>query len=334
MEARKVQMTGGATYTVSLPKPWALEMKLKPGKMVFFERVGDALVLQAQRAGGREPRTRALEVQGGERREHVLRKLIGAYVTGYQFIELRFGSRQAAMARKVAREFTRMVIGAEVVEETGGRVLVQDLANPMELSADKCLRRMYMTVRAMAEDSIAALREGDLRRAQDVPPRDQDVDRLYWMVAKQYHLAVTDPGYMSAYGLREKLHHFSTVGKLLERIGDHAEKIALAVTQLEGRTPEGVFLEGVEEAMGGALEILERAFTALMADDLDQANEALDAWQALNQKLEGLSQEVGTVKGAPVLPLATVVDSLSRIGGYASDIAEVAINEVISQEEG
>lgn len=332
MEARKVQMTGGATYTVSLPKPWAKEMKLSPGEMVFFERMGDALVLRARQERTREPRTKVLQVEGGERREHVLRKLIGAYVTGYPFIELRFGARQAAMARKAAREFTRMVIGAEVVEETGGRVLVQDLASPMELSADKCLRRMYMTVRSMAEDSIAALREGDLHRAQDVPPRDQDVDRLYWMVAKQYHLAVTDPGYMAAYGLREKLHHFSTVGKLLERIGDHSEKIAAAVLQLEGKTPEAAFLEGVVEAMGAALGILEKAFTALMADDLDLANEALDGWKGLSERVEALSQAVSGVRDAPVLPLATVVDSLSRIGGYASDIAEVAINEVISQE--
>ncbi len=139
---------------------------------------------------------------------------------------------------------------------------------------------------------------------------------------------------MAAYELREKLHHFSTVGKLLERIGDHSEKIATSVLQLGGRKPEEAFLHRVEEALGLALEILEGAFTALMADDLDRANEALDGWKALNEKVEGLSQAVGGVRGAPVLPLATVVDSLSRIGGYASDIAEVAINDVISQEEG
>lgn len=334
MESRKVQMTGGATYTVSLPKPWAREMKLEPGELVFFERMGDDLVLRAHRGGTREARTKVLRVERGDRREHVLRKLIGAYITGYQFIELRFGSRQATMARQASREFTRMVIGAEVVEETGSRVLVQDLASPMELAADKCLRRMYMTVRAMAEDSIAALRAGDTRRAQDVPLRDQDVDRLHWMVAKQYHLAVTDPGYMAAYELREKLYHFSTVGKLLERIGDHSEKIATSVLQLEGARPAEEFVDRLEDALNLALEILEGAFTALMADNLEQANEALDRRKALDERMESLSQALGSVEEVPVLPLGTVVDSINRIGGYASDIAEVAINEVIAQEAG
>jgi len=30
IEVRKVQLTGGATYTVSLPKTWVDQMKLKP----------------------------------------------------------------------------------------------------------------------------------------------------------------------------------------------------------------------------------------------------------------------------------------------------------------
>ncbi|MFQ5986800.1 MAG: PhoU domain-containing protein [Thermoplasmata archaeon] len=332
MEARKVQMTGGATYTISLPKPWAREMKLKPGETVFFEQVGDTLVLRTSRGEVPEPRTKVLRVEGTEGPEHVLRKLIGAYVTGYQFIELRFGAGLAAEARRAAREFTRLVIGAEVVEETGKRVLIQDLANPMELSADKCLRRMYMTVRSMAEDSIAALHAGDPERAKDVPPRDEDVDRLYWMVAKQYHLAVADPSYMAAYGLRAKLHHFSTVAKLLERIGDHAEKIATAVVQLGTGPPESAFLTKVEDAVASALALLDKAFTSLMADDLDMANEALDAWSPLARQVDELSERVSGAEGVRLLPLATVVDSVSRIGGYASDIAEVAINVVMSQE--
>lgn len=331
MEARKVQMTGGATYTISLPKPWARAMGLNRGDTVYFEQMGDALVLRTTRAGEREPRSKVLRVEDDEPREHVLRKLIGAYVTGCQFIELRFGGKGAATARQAAREFTRLVIGAEVVEETGGRVLIQDLANPMELSADKCLRRMYMTVRSMAEDSVAALRARDARQAKDVPPRDQDVDRLYWMVAKQFHLAVADPSFMAAYDLRAKLQYFTTVAKLLERIGDHAEKIAMAVLQLGEQDLEEAFLKKVDEAVGLALTLLDRAFTSLMADDLDMANEALDDWPDLERQVEELSERVSGATGVRLISLATVVDSISRIGGYASDIAEVAINGVLSQ---
>lgn len=333
MEARKVQLTGGSTYTVSLPKPWAKDMNLEAGDLVFFEPVEDMLVLRREKRERQERRTKAFQVERGERREHVLRKLIGAYVTGFSFIELRFPPSEAATARGVAREFSRMVIGAEVVEETGGRVLIQDLANPMELSPDKCLRRMYMTVRSMMEDSMAALRTRDAQRAEDVPPRDQDVDRLYWMVAKQYHVAVTDPSYLVAYSQRGKLHHFRTVAKLLERIGDHAEKIAGAVLDLGKARVDEAFVGRLEEAALTALDILEKAFTALMADSLDTANEGLDRTELLEKRVDRLSRDVTEANGGRLLPLATIIDSISRVGGYAADIAEVAINNVIALEE-
>src|SRR5437867_3421075 len=97
----------------------------------------------------------------------------------------------APFVRKVAREFSHMVIGPEVIEESRNAVVIQDLSDTAELSAEKCLRRMHLIVRAMHEDALEALRTHDEALARDVAQRDQDVDRLYWMVAKQYNIAHT-----------------------------------------------------------------------------------------------------------------------------------------------
>src|SRR5207247_11181337 len=93
-----------------------------------------------------------------------------------------------------AREISSMVIGPEMNEESMNSVVIQDLSDTAELSAEKCLRRMHLTVRAMHEDALQALRAQDDALARDVSQRDQDVDRLYWMVAKQYNLAHTPGG--------------------------------------------------------------------------------------------------------------------------------------------
>ena len=47
---------------------------------------------------------------------------------------------------------------------------------------------------------------------------------------------------------------------------------------------------------------------------------------------DGLTHRVATRKGEELLALGAIVDSISRTGGYATDIAEIAINHVISQE--
>lgn len=331
MEARKVQLTGGSTYVISLPKQWAREVDLHAGDTIFLEPLGKQLILRPDRRENKGSPSKGLQMERGEAPEHVLRKLIGAYVTGARLIELRFPGEEAATAREVARTFSRMVIGAEIVEETAGRVLIQDLADPMELSPDRCLRRMYLTARSMIEDSIEALVRGQTKHAADVPPRDQDVDRLYWMVAKQYHLALTDPSYLASYDLRGELHDFRVAAKALERIGDHGERMAQAILDLGTDTVEGALLKDVEKAGLLALEILDKAFKALMGTDLDAANEAVDSQGALGRLTDRLFEGVRGAPGPQALPLATVVDSVSRIGGYSADIAEVAINHAVAQ---
>src|SRR5437879_12135038 len=192
MEGRKLQLTGGSTYVVSLPKRWVLDAGLKAGDTVFLETEGDGAVsVRASPDDKVAMRRRLCEEKGEERRDHLLRKLIGAYIGGFSFIEIRFPSEMAPFVRKVAREFSHMVIGPEVIEESRNAVVIQDLSDTAELSAEKCLRRMNLIGRAMHEDALEALRTHDEALARDVAQRDQDVDRLYWMVAKQYNVAHT-----------------------------------------------------------------------------------------------------------------------------------------------
>src|SRR2546430_9590732 len=195
MEGRKLQLTGGSTYVVSLPKHWVVDSGLKAGDAVFLETEPEGSVMIRPRPTERAHlRRRIFEEKGEERRDHLLRKLIGAYIGGFNFIEIRFRPELGPFVRRVARDFSRMVIGPEVIEETRNSVVIQDLSDTAELSAEKCLRRMHLTVRAMHEDAIAALRTRDDALARDVAQRDQDVDRLYWMVAKQYSIAHTGSG--------------------------------------------------------------------------------------------------------------------------------------------
>ena len=49
METRKVQVTGGSTYTVSLPKDWANQNDVSGGSVVEFYPEEDSLLLTPRR---------------------------------------------------------------------------------------------------------------------------------------------------------------------------------------------------------------------------------------------------------------------------------------------
>jgi phosphate uptake regulator len=334
MEGRKLQLAGGSTFLVSLPRRWVLNAGLKPGDTLFVQTEVDGSVSVRRHATDKPAvRRKIFEERGEESRDHLLRKLIGAYISGFGLIELRFPSEKGVFARRVAREFCRLVIGPEVIEENRNALIIQDLSDPSELSSEKCLRRMHLIVRAMLEDSIRSLRSSDGNLAHDVVQRDQDVDRLYWMVAKRYSLAPTATNDGSDAQGAGMVHGHRLVAKLLERTGDHAVKIAgTYATLTAGRGLDAKLLGDLETANRSAIEILDKAFHSLIAGDIDKANEAIDSRLEHQKLVDSLSHRVASRKGEELLALGTVVDSLGRTASYAADIAEQAINLAVLSE--
>lgn len=335
MEGRKLQLTGGSTYVVSLPKRWVTGSGLKAGDTLFVETEADGSVSIRHRPSDKpQVRRKIFNEKGEEAREHLLRKLIGAYISGFGLIEIHFSPEKGPFVRRTARDFCRLVIGPEVIEESRNVLVVQDLSDPTELSSEKCLRRMHIIVRAMLEDSLIALKTQGAALAHDVAQRDQDVDRLYWMVAKQYHVTHKFPNLPMNNGHNvSSLHSHRLVAKLLERIGDHAERIARTYSTIgEGKGLDPRLIKELEEANASATAILDKAFSALVTGNIDTANEAIDA-RAQHQKLiDQLSHRVATRKGEELLALGAVVDSLGRTASYAADIAEQAINAAVAIE--
>src|SRR6266511_470036 len=283
MEGRKLQLTGGSTYVVSLPKPWILATGLRPGDTVFLESMPDGSISVLPRAGEKPAaRRKVFEEKGEETRDHPLRKLIGAYVSGFGIIEIRHRPETGPFVRRVAREFCRMAIGPEIIEESRTSMVIQDLSDPAELSPEKSIRRMYMTVRAMLEDAIVALKTKDETLAKDVAQRDQEVDRLYWLVAKQYHLAHMTPAAPTNARTRIDLQNDRLVAKLIQRIAE----ASLLVGE---RTLDPKLLKEFEAASAASIAIFDKAFTALVSQDIDLANEAVDARAPLQKMIDGLS---------------------------------------------
>jgi len=328
MEGRKLQLAGGSTYLVSLPKRWVQTAGLKAGDTVFIDAEKDGSVSIRPRVSDNvEVRRKVFEEHTEGTRDHLLRKLLGAYVSGFGLIEIRFPPANASFTRRVAREFCHLVIGPEVIEENKGSLVIQDLSDASDLSVEKCLRRMHLTVRAMLEDAVTSLRTSEPTLARDVDLRGQDVDRLYWMVAKQYHLVQFHPLQSVPNGSAHPVTGYLLIAKLLERIGKHAERIAGTFPTLAENTAlDPKLVKDIDEARGSVIALLDKSFNALVTKDIGVANEAIDARQSHQKLVDALSHRVATKKGEELLALGIVVDSLGRAAGYAAEIAEQAID--------
>lgn len=203
MESRKVQITGGSTYIVSLPKPWVVERGISAGDSLWISPAQDGtLILSPKSKEQKEIKKKVLEIRD-ESDEHLVRKLIGLYIAGYNTIEIT-AKKIDSKTKRAIRDFTKMVVGPEIIDESDRYVILQDLINPSEFSQKKGLRRMYLLIKSMHEDAVLALKKMDKTLAKDIIFRDDDVNRLEWMIAKQYNLILNDAEIAKSIGVKSE----------------------------------------------------------------------------------------------------------------------------------
>ncbi|MEF8835135.1 MAG: phosphate uptake regulator PhoU, partial [Candidatus Thermoplasmatota archaeon] len=185
-ESRKVQITGGSTYIVSLPKDWVRQKEIEAGdSLILSPRKDGSIVVSPEREYEKKANVKEIDITDKDQ-DSLIRELIGIYMAGYSKIEIVAKDSMEPELRRAIMEFTRMVIGPEVIEESDKRVILKDLIDPSEFSQKKGLRRMYLIVKNMHRDAIASFKEGNKDLAQDIVQRDKDVDRLFWMITKHY----------------------------------------------------------------------------------------------------------------------------------------------------
>jgi phosphate uptake regulator len=327
METRKVQVTGGSTYTVSLPKGWATNNDVSAGSIVEFHSEEDLLLLSPRRDSDRVEGT--LDISGMETDHELTRAVMTMYVSGFDVIVLE-SARISAGQRRVIREATQGLVGLEVIEETSDRVVLQDLLDSSELSVHNAITRMRLVSLTMLEDAVEALVTNDRELAHDVEERDDDVDRLWYMVSRVFRTVLRNPTAANEIGFpRETVFDFQSSARQLERIADHATKIADLSLEI-GEVPEsaGASIEALEAE---AREVPEMAMDALLEEDPEQAVELANGARG---QIRAIDDEVREVDGrirefdpqlAQVLGLVT--DSLSRTADYGGNIAESALQK-------
>jgi phosphate uptake regulator len=152
-EVRKLQLTGGSTYIVSLPKGWVEQMGMGKGSHVSMTQMDDmTLRLRADGVGGEEePRRAVIKVSDDITPENVVRRVVSAYLIGYSVIQIRNPVKRIDLAQKLAvKDFTRRkLIGTEILSDLPQELTLRVLLSRSELSVTYALRRMRVLAASM-----------------------------------------------------------------------------------------------------------------------------------------------------------------------------------------
>lgn len=260
----------------------------------------------------------------------LVRSIIAAYLAGYDILEFK-AKRILAEQKKVIREVCYKLMGPEIMEETANSVVVQDLLNPKEISIKKSVRRMFLITSSMHKDAVLALKNADHDLAQDVVQRDDEVDRLFLLIAKQYRAVLRGSRYPDTSETSiDEYHDLRMAASPLERIADHAQKIARIASTMDYSVPADL-MELIERASELSRKTLEDSIDALYGPDVELANQVIARADEMDLMINGLDDSIMNMESrSSVVALRTVVESINRIADYSANIAEIAINSAMA----
>jgi len=189
MEIRRVQVTGGSSYVVTLPKDWIKKSNIQKNDSIGLVQKTDGTLLISPKINRLQThREKVFEVKDITDQNYLLRNLIGAYIAGFNSIKIVSSDRMPPLVRITVRNFIKTTIGQEVVEETDNSIIIKDLLNPAEMPFNRTIKRMHILVKTMYEDTIHGLKNNDNQLVEDILNRDNEIDRLHWLVARQHNI--------------------------------------------------------------------------------------------------------------------------------------------------
>lgn len=333
METRKVQLSGGTTYTVSLPKKWAQEHGIDAGSVLALHPNGDSsLLIEASTERTTDDQTVTVVISMTN--DKALRqRILALHAVGYDEVTLSDSTGISPDQRRIVEDTIAELSGFEVLETTDHRLKLTNLISAENVDIRKSVLRLRLVMLSMHSDGLDAVINGDTELARRVISRDSEADKLFAMITRHFRRSLSNLYEVEKLEhSRDELFEYYYTARQFERIADHAEKMATFTLDSEASLPEQ-YAEEFDSLGNTTRRLIDDAADAILTGaGINTANGALAKYDQLKDRFEDVDRELydhNVPNEAYVLGL--VLDSLRRTADYGVNIATVAIEQSTRQ---
>jgi len=269
------------------------------------------------------------------------RKVVSMYLSGYNMINLRSNTGRINPSQRAAvREVVRMnLVGTEIIADASDLITIQILISIPELLVNTAVRRMFLISTAMHSDAIASLGEHNHELARTIIKSDDEVDR-FGLYILNLVIATQNERIVQEIGLRNRSDCLSyrVAVRSIERVADDAAGIADKSLKITARVPKELF-QKIDKMSKLSITLLTDAVEALLRRDYYLADSIVgkvDAIRSLeNVTILFLDKEKNsatmTDHESAIVNLKLILEDIRRTAEHASDVAEAAMNQTISE---
>ena len=264
----------------------------------------------------------------------VKRKVVSLYLAGYDIIHLKLKSgRINPVHRDGVREVVRRnLVGTEMIADASDNITLQVLLSMPELSVNTAIRRMYLIASSMHKDAMSAVAELNYELAKEVIKSDDEVDRFSLYVLRNLVMATKNGRVLREMGLKNPSECLSyrVAAKSIERVADHASSIADQAMKLKEKIPEKS-LQKIDKMSHLALTVLGDSVEALLRRDYQLADKTVDNAENILTLEDDVMTAMEKDRVHDLGNIKLALEDIRRTAEYASDIAEVAMNDTIDE---
>ncbi len=319
---RKAQCTQGGTVFVCLPKKWAEQHNVQKGALLAVEETDDGKLLIDPKYDV-EPVARTVTLKPGL---YLSREIIGKYLLGFDIIRIEAKDRVGFDLRDTVKKTVSRLIGLEIIEEGHAGIVLQCLLEPSGFPPEKILRRAYTIAAGMHRDVVNALVDGDLRLAKSIVDRDEEVNRLYFLLVRILRTVVQNPSLSEKLGVRQiECLDYRLAASLVEAIGDECVRVAQKIGELKAVSVAEGLKKAIVDFHSACFDAQEEALNAFLTGDIKMAENV----RGMREKTERIFTEIEKIAKAQPLDVVpyilSVVSSLGQIYEHSVDIADLVM---------
>ncbi|MEM0202337.1 MAG: phosphate uptake regulator PhoU [Archaeoglobaceae archaeon] len=317
VEVRKLQLIGGSSYMVSLPKDWVKKNNLKQGDEIVLD-IENSVIMLYPKGFKEDIRVSKVEISDLRRYdEKFLRRFIYAlYIQGVDEIRIVDKKLNPRLVAKIS-EIVKSLIGMEIIDASDKVVL--KCLTVTDFDVYGVVRRMTQIVVTMMETLIDAIRNRDFSSLRELKNLEDDTDRLYLLAVRQEHRLVREFSSPAKWNELRLILGIRTVAKLIEEIIDNLENFSNYIRTVEKEEE----LETIEKfliELFGAFEILSRAY---FNSELETSEDSIQLLEEIENRM------LSKIDGSSQYRLS--LESLMSACRHMKSIGEIALNKSVRE---
>ncbi len=219
MEIRKLQLIGGSSYMVSLPKDWVKSNSLKQGDEIFLQ-VEDSVITLYPIKFREESKITKVEIEKLPKLDEkfIRRYIYALYIQGIDEIVIKDRKIDARFLSRIS-EIVKQLIGMEIIDASSSGIVLKCLATT-DFDVFGVIKRMGQIIGTILATLDESLSSGDLEGMKEIAGLEEDTDRLYLLAIRQEHRLVREYSSPSKWNELRLILGIRTVAKLLEEVAD------------------------------------------------------------------------------------------------------------------